>query len=132
MDRVADKIGAEIDSIEERILAGEIKSEMRSALGRSRRTSVRLHRQLAGLRTLFHGLEQKNSDHLSPALRVQAGKLAQRLDGLDHDIVELRAQSPSGEEIHFKMEEESNRHLHTPVHCDNTAIPPTLVTASSA
>jgi zinc transporter len=59
MDRVADKIGAEIDSIEERILAGEIKSEMRSALGRSRRTSVRLHRQLAGLRTLFHRLEHK-------------------------------------------------------------------------
>jgi zinc transporter len=78
MDRVADKIGAEIDGIEERILAREIKSEMRSTLGRSRRTSVRLHRQLAGLRTLFHRLEQKNSDHLSPALRLQAGSAPRR------------------------------------------------------
>ena len=129
MDRVADKIGAEIDSIEERILAGEIKSKMRRALGRARRTSVRLHRQLAGLRTLFHGLEQKNSDHLSPALRLQAGKLAQRLDGLDHDIVELRERSRLlEEEIHFKMEEESNRHLHTLSIVTTLLLPPTLVT----
>ena len=129
MDRVADKIGAEIDGIEERILAGEIKSEMRSALGRSRRTSVRLHRQLAGLRTLFHRLEQKNSDHLSPALRLQAGKLAQRLDGLDHDIVELRERSRLlEEEIRFKMEEESNRHLHTLSIVTTLLLPPTLVT----
>src|SRR5882757_966144 len=129
MDRVADKIGAEIDGIEERILAGEIKSEMRSTLGRLRRTSVRLHRQLAGLRTLFHRLEQKNTDNLNPALRLQAGKLAQRLDGLDHDIVELRERSRLlEEEIHFKMEEESNRHLHTLSIVTTLLLPPTLVT----
>jgi zinc transporter len=129
MDRMADKIGTEIDDIEERILAGEAKSEMRGSLGRSRRTCVRLHRQLSGLRVLFHRLEQKNTDHLSPALRLQAGKLAQRLDGLDHDIVELRERSRLlEEEIHFKMEEESNRHLHTLSVVTTLLLPPTLVT----
>lgn len=129
MDRMADKIGNEIDDIEEKVLAGETRTDMRAALGRSRRTCVRLHRQLAGLRVLFHRLEQKNIDHLSPALRLQAGKLAQRLDGLDHDIVELRERSRLlEEEIHFKMEEESNRHLHTLSIVTTLLLPPTLVT----
>ncbi|HZC96930.1 MAG TPA: transporter [Bradyrhizobium sp.] len=129
MDRMADKIGTEIDDIEERVLAGEAKSNMRSSLGRQRRTCVRLHRQLAGLRVLFHRLEQKNTDNLVPALRLQAGKLAQRLDGLDHDIVELRERSRLlEEEIHFKMEEESNRHLHALSIVTTMLLPPTLVT----
>ena len=129
MDRMADKIGTDIDNIEERVLAGEIKSDMRSSLGRQRRTCVRLHRQLSGLRVLFHRLEQKNTDHLNPALRLQAGKLAQRLDGFDHDIVELRERSRLlEEELRFKMEEESNRHLHTLSIVTTLLLPPTLVT----
>jgi zinc transporter len=129
MDRMADKIGTEIDAIEEGILAGETRSEMRGTLGRLRRTCVRLHRQLTGLRVLFHRLEQKNADDLSPALRLQAGKLAQRLDGLDHDIVELRERSRLlEEEIRFKMEEESNRHLHALSVVTTMLLPPTLIT----
>jgi zinc transporter len=129
MDRMADKIGSELDVIEERILAGEAKSEMRRDLGKSRRTCVRLHRQLAGLRVLFHRLEQKNTDHLHPEIRLHAGKLAQRLDGLDHDIVELRERSRLlEEEIRFKLEEESNRHLHALSVVTTLLLPPTLVT----
>jgi zinc transporter len=129
MDRMADKIGTEIDDIEERVLAGASKSDMRGNLGRSRRTCVRLHRQLAGLRVLFHRLEQKNTDNLNPALRLHAGKLAQRLDGLDHDIVELRERSRLlEEEIRFRMEEQSNRHLHALSVVTTMLLPPTLVT----
>jgi zinc transporter len=129
MDRMADKIGTEIDGIEEQVLTGETDAEMRVALGRMRRTCVRLHRQLAGLRLLFHRLEQKNTENLSPALRLQAGKLAQRLDGLDHDIVELREHSRLlEEELRFKLEEESNRHLHALSVVTMLLLPPTLVT----
>ncbi|WP_454629353.1 transporter [Bradyrhizobium cenepequi] len=129
MDRMADKIGTEIDEIEERVLAGETRSEMRATLGRLRRTCLRLHRQLAGLRVLFHRLEQKNTDHLSPALRLHAAKLAQRLDGLDHDITELRERSRLlEEELRFKLEEESNRHLHALSVVTMMLLPPTLVT----
>jgi zinc transporter len=130
MDRMADKIGTEIDEIEEKMVAGEDPSpEMRAVLGRQRRTCLRLHRQLGGLRVLFHRLEQKNTDHLSPALRLHAAKLAQRLDGLDHDIIELRERSRLlEEELHFKLEEESNRHLHALAVVTMMLLPPTLVT----
>jgi len=129
MDRIADKIGTEIDEIEEKVVAGDAVTEMRATLGRQRRTCLRLHRQLSGLRVLFHRLEQKNTDHLSPALRLHAAKLAQRLDGLDHDIVELRERSRLlEEELYFKMEEESNRHLHALAVVTMMLLPPTLVT----
>ena len=129
MDRVADRIGTDIDNIEEQILAGESRTNMRRDLGRLRRTCVRLHRQLTGLRVLFHRLEQKNTDDLNPALRLQAGKLAQRLDGLDHDIVELRERSRLlEEELRFRVEEESNRHLHALSVVTMMLLPPTLVT----
>jgi len=129
MDRIVDKIGTEIDEIEEKVAAGDAVTEMRAILGRQRRTCVRLHRQLAGLRVLFHRLEQKNTEHLSPALRLHAAKLAQRLDGLDHDIIELRERSRLlEEELHFKMEEESNRHLHALAVVTMMLLPPTLVT----
>ncbi|MBP1298244.1 zinc transporter [Bradyrhizobium elkanii] len=129
MDRMADKIGTDIDAIEERVLAEDTGSELRKNLSRMRRTCVRLHRQLAGLRVLFHRLEQRNTDNLSPALRLQAGKLAQRLDGLDHDIVELHERSRLlEEELRFKLEEESNKHLHALSVVTMMLLPPTLVT----
>lgn len=129
LDRVADKLGQEIDDIEERLLTDQTRPEMRRNLGRLRRTCVRLHRQLTGLRALFHRLDQKNTDHLSPALRIHAGKLAQRLDGLDHDIVELRERSRLlEEELRFKNEEETNRHLHTLSIVTTLLLPPTLIT----
>jgi zinc transporter len=129
IDRAADRIGTEIDAVEERLLAGRVEPDMRAQLGRQRRVCVRLHRQLSGLRVLFHRLEQKNPDALSPALRIHAGKLAQRLDGLDHDIIELRERSRLlEEELHYKLEEESNRHLHALSVVTMMLLPPTLVT----
>ena len=129
MDRMADKIGTDLDGIEEKVLADDTGSELRSSLSKMRRTCVRLHRQLAGLRVLFHRLEQKNTDNLTPALRLQAGKLAQRLDGLDHDIVELHERSRLlEEELRFKLEEQSNKHLHALSVVTMMLLPPTLVT----
>jgi zinc transporter len=129
MDRMADRIGTELDEIEEKVVAGEVQSDMRGLLGRQRRTCLRLHRQLTGLRALFHRLERRNVEHLSPALRLHAARLAQRLDGLDHDIVELRERSRLlEEELRFKIEEESNRHLHTLSVVTTMLLPPTLVT----
>jgi zinc transporter len=129
MDRMVDKFGTEIDGIEERVLTGETRSDLRASLSRLRRTCVRLHRQLSGLRVLFHRLEQKNTEELSPALRLHAGKLAQRLDDLDHDVVELRERSRLlEEELRFKLEEEGNRHLHALSIVTMMLLPPTLVT----
>src|SRR5258708_38096689 len=46
MDRMADKIGTDIDDFEEQGLAREIKPDMRGQLRRQRRTLVRPHRQM--------------------------------------------------------------------------------------
>src|SRR5262249_9240962 len=82
MGRMAGRIGTELDEVEEKVVAGDVKSDMRVGIGKQRRTCLRLHRQLTGLRVLFHRLERRNIDHLSPALRLHAARLAQRLDGL--------------------------------------------------
>jgi zinc transporter len=66
MDRIADRIARSLDEIEEQVLSDDAV-DLRQSLGRLRRTCVRLHRQLSGLRIVFHRLEQKNVSDLKPA-----------------------------------------------------------------
>jgi zinc transporter len=128
MERIADRIGSDLDNIEEKVLS-DAASDMRKDLGRLRRTCVRLHRQLSGLRFIFHRLDQKGLELLKPALRLRAGKLAQRLDSLDHMIVEMRERSRLlQEELHLKIEENSNKSLHLLSVLTALLLPPTLVT----
>ena len=104
-------------------------SDLRQKLGRLRRTCVRLHRQLSGLRIVFLRLEQSNLKELKPALQLRAGKLAQRLDGLDHTVVEMRERSRVlQEELHLKIEEQGNNSLRVLSVLTALLLPPTLVT----
>ncbi len=128
MDRIADRIGQSLDEIEEQVLSDDA-SDLRQKLGRLRRTCVRLHRQLSGLRIVFHRLEQKNLNELKPALQLRAGKLAQRLDGLDHTVVEMRERSRVlQEELHLKIEEQGNNSLRVLSVLTALLLAPTLVT----
>src|SRR6195256_1731226 len=128
MDRIADRIARSLDEIEEQVLS-DGPTDLRQGLGRLRRTCVRLHRQLSGLRIVFHRLEQKNPGDLKPALQLRAGKLAQRLDGLDHTIVEMRERSRLlQEELHLKIEEQGNNSLRVLSVLTALLMPPTLVT----
>jgi zinc transporter len=128
MDRVADRIAQSLDEIEEQVLSDDA-SDLRQKLGRLRRTCVRLHRQLSGLRIVFHRLEQKNLSELKPALQLRAGKLAQRLDGLDHTVVEMRERSRVlQEELHLKIEEQGNNSLRVLSVLTALLMPPTLIT----
>jgi zinc transporter len=128
MDRVADRIARSLDEFEEQVLSDEAV-DLRQGLGRVRRTCVRLHRQLSGLRVVFHRLEQNGVDHLNPALQFRAGKLAQRLDGLDHTIVEMRERSRLlQEEFHLKIEEQGNDNIRVLSVLTALLMPPTLVT----
>lgn len=103
--------------------------DLRKDLGKLRRTCVRLHRQLSGLRFTFHRLEQQDSDALKPALRLRAGKLAQRLDALDHAVVEMRERSRVlQEELHLKIEEQTNKSINLLSILTALLLPPTLVT----
>jgi zinc transporter len=128
MDRIADRVAHALDEVEEQVLSDDA-TDLRQNLGRLRRTCVRLHRQVSGLRIVFHRLEQKNSGDLKPALRLRAGKLAQRLDGLDHTIVEMRERSRLlQEELHLKIEEQGNNSIRVLSVLTALLLPPTLVT----
>src|SRR6185503_21200985 len=76
-----------LDHIEERILEDDM-SEGRNMLGRIRRTTLRLHRQLVILRSLMQRFELDVSETL--ALKLTTSKLRQRLDWLDNEVVSLR------------------------------------------
>lgn len=128
MDRISDRIAQSLDEIEEQVLSDDA-TDLRAKLGRLRRTCVRLHRQLSGLRLVFHRLDQKHPQDLKPALQLRAGKLAQRLDGLDHTVVEMRERSRLlQEELHLKIEEQGNNSLRVLSVLTAILMPPTLVT----
>jgi zinc transporter len=128
VDRLADKLAEELDGIEDRLIRGQA-ADGRQSLANARRTSVKLHRQLAGLRSLFHRLERDGAPHLQQALALAAKKLAQRLDALDHDIVEIRDRARLlQEEMSALTAEESQRSLSFLTVITTIFLPPTLVT----
>jgi len=128
MDGIADRVAQALDEVEEKVLS-DSTTDQRQNLGRLRRTCVRLHRQLSGLRIVFHRFEHRHLDDLKPALRLRAGKLAQRLDGLDHTIVEMRERSRLlQEELHLKIEEQGNDNIRVLSALTALLMPPTLVT----
>ena len=62
-------------------------------------------------------------------MRLRAGKLAQRLDALDHVVVEMRERSRLlQEELHLKIEEQTNKSIHLLSVLTALLLPPTLVT----
>ena len=128
MERVVDRLAHELDEIEEEVLSDD-EADLRKGLGQLRRTCVRLHRQLSGLQQVFHRLEQKNVSGVKPGLQIAAAKLAQRLDGLDRTIVEMRERARLlQEELQLKVEEQGNNNLRLLSVLTALLMPPTLVT----
>jgi zinc transporter len=128
MDGVADRLALALDEIEEQVVSGDSKGLLQR-LGRLRRTCVRLHRQLSGLRIVFQRLEQKGLRDLRPVLQLRAGKLAQRLDELDHTVIEMRERSRLlQEELHLQIEEQGNESLRVLSVLTALLLPPTLIT----
>jgi zinc transporter len=127
IDGLADELSAKLDAVEDRLL--KKGGDERHVLARVRRTSGRVHRQLSGLRTLFHRLDREGLDRLKPALRLAAGRMAQRLDALDHDIIEMRDRARLlQEEVSARLTEETNKHLHVLSVLTMLFLPPTLIT----
>lgn len=128
IDKFADELADELDLIEEKLLAPALTDE-RQRLAKIRKASVRLHRQLARLRTSFRRFELEAGDELGAGLRLATGRLLQRLDGLDHDIVAMRDRAHLlQEEVTLKLGEETNRNLHLLAIVTTVFLPATLVT----
>jgi zinc transporter len=123
------RLADELDEIEDHILDERVRGERRR-LGPIRRDAVRLHRQLLGLRAVFHRLETAADDDAVPAVAVTAAaRIAQRLDALDRDMVMLADRSRlMQEELSSYLAQASNRQLYTLSVLTALFLPPTLVT----
>jgi zinc transporter len=127
IDDLVEQLIVDVDRIEDLILADEVSDERRQ-LASLRRTGVRLHRQLAGLRGLLHRFERSGRADLNEKLTLSISRFAQRLDALDHEVVAIQERARLlQEEIAAKLAEESNRHLHTISIITAVFLPPALI-----
>ena len=109
---LADGFADELDHIEEKVLADEI-DEGRPVIGRVRRTTVRLHRQLVILRVPDAAVRAGSAVATPFGRDLPTSKMSQRLDWLDEEIVALRDRAQLlQEEITIKTGEQTNRNLH--------------------
>jgi len=124
---MADRLGNELDGIEDRVMNDGATDE-RPRIGKVRLQAVRVHRQLAQLRGIFHRLDQRmHTENAAAALAIRA--LAQKLDALDHEVHSLHDRSRLMiEESGAKMTEITNRRLYTLSILTACFLPPTLVT----
>jgi zinc transporter len=129
MAETGGRLADELDEIEDHILDERVRGDRRR-LGPIRRDAVRLHRQLLGLRAVFHRLESAVADEAVPSAAVAAAaRIAQRLDALDRDMVMLADRSRLlQEELSSYLAQASNRQLYTLSVLTALFLPPTLVT----
>jgi zinc transporter len=124
---MAERLGNELDSIEDRVMRDGSADE-RPRVGRVRLQAVRVHRQLAQLRGMFHRLEPRMThDNATVAQAIRA--LAQKLDAIDHEVGSLHDRARLLiDEMGAKMTEITNRRLYTLSILTACFLPPTLVT----
>jgi Mg2+ and Co2+ transporter CorA len=127
MDAGVRELCAGFDRVEDRILADAVHDERRR-LSSLRRRAVRVHRRLVGLVTTFHRLEHSYAGDIGPILRATAGRIAQRLAALDHEVMAMQDRGRLlQEEIAAKLAAEANSHLHALSILTSLFLPPTLV-----
>ena len=127
IDEVDDALADKLDDIEDNLARRSI-GPARKSLADVRRTSVRLHRHLWGLRAALNRLERQGVEGLDPRLQLRAGRLVQRLDEIDHCIVETRERGRRlQEEVSTTIAEDTNRHLHVLSVLTTLLLPPALV-----
>ncbi len=125
--RLADRLGDELDRFEDHVMDEE-PTDDRHRIGRVRLKAVRVHRQLAQMRSMFHRLEPRLAhDHPEAAIVVEA--LAQKLDAIDSEVASLHERARLLlDELAAKMTEVTNKRLYTLSILTACLLPPTLVT----
>ena len=127
VSRMAETLGDELDRAEDHVMNEEPADE-RQRIGRVRMRAVRVHRQLAQLRGMFHRLEPRLVAH-SATIAAAIRALAQKLDALDHEVGSLHERSRLLlDELDAKMTAVTNRRLFTLSILTACLLPPTLVT----
>ena len=115
-------------AVEDRVMQDAPDNEQRR-IGRVRLQAVRVHRQLAQLRGMFHRLEPRMAaDHAAMAAQAIRA-LAQKLDAIDLEVASLHDRARLlFDEVAVKMTEVTNRRLFALSVLTACLLPPTLVT----
>ncbi len=117
----------DLEAIEDAVL-GERSGTDPGALAAICRRSVHLHRQLSGLRAMFHRIEREPPGRLPQALLETAARIAQRLDALDGDIVAIQQQARLlQDEIDSRIASRVNRHLYILSVITALFLPPSVI-----
>jgi zinc transporter len=121
-------LGDETDGLEDRILAGDYHAQG-AALGRIRRTLVRLRRLLNADRSALAALLARPLEILTADALVRLRPAVERLDGVaqDLELVQERARLLQ-EEIAGRVGEETNRNLFWLSIVTTVLLPITLIT----
>jgi zinc transporter len=124
---VAAELTEALDAIEDALIEERPGGEGKK-LGPVRRTAVRLHRQLSSLRLLFRRWSATTDAPLPDRLQHAVGRLGQRLDGLDQEIVGIQERARLlQDELANKLAAETNRHLFALSLLTAFLLPPTLL-----
>jgi zinc transporter len=125
--RMAEHLGAELDAVEDHVMHAEPGDE-RQRIGKARLQAVRVHRQLAQLKTMFHRLEPRIA-HDNAVVGAAIRTLAQKLDAIDHEVAAIHERARLLlDEFAARMMEITNRRLFTLSILTACFLPPTLVT----
>ena len=124
---MADQLGAELDAVEDHVMSDE-PAEERHRIAHVRLRAMRVHRQLAQLRSMFHRAQPSVARENAAAGAV-INSLAQKLDGIDAEVASLHERARLlRDEIAANMTEVTNRRLLTLSILTAFLLPPTLVT----
>lgn len=123
---VSEELSDTLDAIEESLI--DDAAPRGGKLGPARRTAVRMHRQLSTLRLLFRRWSMPAENDAPSRIALTTGRLAQRLDGLDQEIVSIQERARLlQDEIAAKLAAETNRHLFVLTVLTAVLLPPTLI-----
>lgn len=125
--RMAERLGDELDLVEDHVMH-DTPGDDRHRLGRIRLQSVRVHRQLAQLKSMFIRMEPRiaaENAEVGAAIRA----LAQKLEAIDHEAAGLHERARLLlDELAGRMTEVTNRRLFALSILTACLLPPTLVT----
>ncbi len=128
IDGLLEELGKDLDRIEDLVLIDSVPDERRR-VGRVRRTVVRLHRQVASLRTLLNRFEASDEEAKTVSLEIATDRLVQRLDALDQEVIAVQERARLlQDEISARLSEESARNLNALSVLTAVFLPATLVT----
>jgi len=113
-------------SAEDALLDESQSPDIRGLAGLRRRT-VRLHRMVTGIRTVFHRVEE--DEDLPEVLRPAIEQIAQRLAALDGDVMAMQARLRLlREEMDIEINQRTNQNLYLLSIMTALMLPPTLIT----